>query len=89
MLVSVPSPGPYVALPIARQLDGRLVAWDLSVAMRTALDDPTPRYSELALRALHPFRRAEADRLVAEELLPRLLDLSRNRTICDAHKLRQ
>jgi hypothetical protein len=32
-----------------------------------------PGYSEHALRALAPFRRAEVDRLIAEQLLPRLL----------------
>jgi hypothetical protein len=73
MLVSAPSPGPYVALPIARELDGRLVDEDLAAALRTALDDPAPRYHERALRALAPLRRTEVDRLVAEELLPRLL----------------
>ena len=72
-LVTVPSPGPYVALPIARRLDGRLVGEDLTTQLRVALDDPRPGYSGEALRALGPFRRVEADRLVAEELLPRLL----------------
>jgi Glycosyl transferases group 1 len=73
MLVSIPSPGPYVALPIARELDRRLVGEDLARALRSALDDPLPEYAESALRALAPFRRAEVDRQVAEELLPRLL----------------
>jgi glycosyltransferase involved in cell wall biosynthesis len=73
MLVTTPSPGPYVALPIARELDGRLVADDLAVALRTALEHPTAGYAERALRALAPFRRGEVDRIVAEELLPRLL----------------
>jgi glycosyl transferase family 1 len=73
MLVSTPSPGPYVALPTARELDRRLIDEDLPVALRTALDDPVPRYHEHALRALAPLRRAEVDRLVADELLPRLL----------------
>jgi glycosyltransferase involved in cell wall biosynthesis len=72
MLVTTPSPGPYVALPLARELDGRLVDEDLAVALRTALDDPTPNYAERALQALAPFRCAELDRIVAEELLPRL-----------------
>jgi glycosyltransferase involved in cell wall biosynthesis len=73
MLVTTPSPGPYVALPIARELDKRLVDNDLTVALRTALDDPEPHYAERSLHALTPFRRAEVDRLVAAELLPRLL----------------
>ena len=73
MLVTTPSPGPYAALPLARELDERLVDADIGVALRTALDDPLPHYAERALRALAPFRRDAVDRLVAEELLPRLL----------------
>jgi glycosyltransferase involved in cell wall biosynthesis len=77
MLVTTSSPGPYAALPLARALDGRLVTADLSAdlgaALRTALDDPLPGYSQHALKALRPFRRAAADRLVAEQLLPSLL----------------
>jgi glycosyltransferase involved in cell wall biosynthesis len=73
MLVTVPSPGPYAALALARRLDERLVDDDLGVALRTALDDPAPHYSQRAAGALEPFRRESCDRLVAEELLPRLL----------------
>lgn len=73
MLVTTPSPGPYVALPIALSLDARLVGEDLAGALRTALDDPAPGYAARAARSLAPFRRAALDRVVAEELLPRLL----------------
>jgi hypothetical protein len=73
VLVTVPSPGPYAALPLARSLDPRLVGEDLARALRTALGDPVPEYAARARRALAPFRRAEVDRLVAEQLLPRLL----------------
>jgi hypothetical protein len=73
LLVTTPSPGPYVALPIARELDPRLVGDDLAGALRTALDEPAPDYAERAERALAPFRRAQLDRVVAERLLPRLL----------------
>jgi glycosyltransferase involved in cell wall biosynthesis len=73
MLVSTPSPGPYVALPLARALDARLVDDELALALRTALDDPLPGYAERMLAALAPFRRAATDRLVADRLLPRLL----------------
>lgn len=72
-LVSSPAPGPYAALPIARALDPRLVGEDLGVALRAALDAPTGAYHPRALRALEPFRREAVDRVVAEELLPRLL----------------
>ena len=73
MLVTVPSPGPYAALPLARQLDGRLVGEDIGVALRTALDDPAPAYAERARAMLEPYRREAVDRIVAEELLTRLI----------------
>ena len=73
MLVTVPSPGPYVALPLARELDQRLVGGDLGKAMRTALDDPSPHYQDRATAALEPYSPAAVDRLVSERLLPRLL----------------
>jgi glycosyltransferase involved in cell wall biosynthesis len=73
MLVTTPAPGPYAALPIARELDPRLVADDLAVALRAALDDPSPDYAARAAEALAPYRRAAVDRTVADDLLPRLL----------------
>jgi hypothetical protein len=73
LLVSTPAPGPYAALPIARELDLRLVSEDLQAALRTALDDPAPGYSARALELLAPFSSATIDRLVTEQLLPRLL----------------
>jgi hypothetical protein len=73
ILVTTPSPGPYAALAIARELDPRLVGEDLAMALRSALDEPSPGYAGRALGALAPLRRAEVDRVVAERLLPRLL----------------
>ncbi len=73
LLVTTPAPGPYAALPIARALDARLVADDLAIALRCALDDPLAGYAERAQTALIPFRRETVDRLVARELVPRLL----------------
>lgn len=73
LLVTTPAPGPYAALPLARQLDARLVGEDLDLALRAALDDPAPDYSGRARAALEPFRREAVDRVVADELLPRLL----------------
>jgi hypothetical protein len=72
-LVSTPSPGPYAALPIARALDPRLVSDDLAGGLRAALDAPLVDYAVRARGALAPFSREAADRLVADELLPRLL----------------
>lgn len=71
LLVTTPSPGPYAALPLARALDARLVGPEL--AIRTALDDPLPDYGERAAAAVAPFSPAAVDRVVAEQLLPRLL----------------
>jgi glycosyltransferase involved in cell wall biosynthesis len=73
VLVSTPAPGPYAALPIARALDPRTVGEDLQSALRAALSDPPEDYARRALHALDPFRRDSVDRLVAGELLPRLL----------------
>jgi Glycosyl transferases group 1 len=73
VLVTSPAPGPYAALPIARTLDPRLVTEDLAAALRTALDDPPPGYADLALQAIAPYRRAAADAVVSDELVPALL----------------
>jgi hypothetical protein len=73
VLATTPAPGPYAALPIARALDPRTVGEDLQRALAVALSDLPGDYARRALQALEPFSRASADRLVAEELLPRLL----------------
>ena len=73
-LVTTPSPGPYAALPVARDLDPRLVTDDLATALRAALDDPAPGYAERAAEALRPYSHEEVDRVVADLLLPRLLN---------------
>ena len=70
-LVTTPSPGPYAALPLARQLDSRLVG-GIAEGIRTALDHPSPDYAARAAELLAPWRPAEVDRVVREELLPRL-----------------
>jgi Glycosyl transferases group 1 len=72
-LVTTAAPGPYAALPLARELDARLVGDDLARGIRTALEDPLPDYARRAQELLAPFAPAAVDRLVAEELLPRLL----------------
>ena len=72
-LVTSEAPGPYAALPLARELDPRLVGDDLAGALRTALDDPSPGYAERALEAIAPYRRAAVDDTIRDELLPALL----------------
>ena len=74
LLVSTPAPGPYAALPIARRLDPQLVDQDLGAALERALvHEDRDRYAERALAELAPLRADAVDRLVARELLPRLL----------------
>lgn len=72
-LVTTPSPGPYPAREIARQLDPRLVAEDLAGAIRLSLDDPLAGYAERAAELLLPFSHRAVDQTVAERVLPRLL----------------
>jgi hypothetical protein len=74
VLATTPAPGPYPARDIVRSIDGRLVTDHLASAIRTALDDAPDDFAERALAALAPFRRDAVDRVVASELLPRLLD---------------
>ncbi len=76
VLVTTATPGPYAALPLARALDPRLVvAGDAGLprALRTALDDPVAGYARHAAAAIAPFSREAIDRIVRNELLPRLL----------------
>jgi glycosyltransferase involved in cell wall biosynthesis len=73
LLVTTPSPGPYPALELARELDSRLVGEDLAAAIRLALDEPPSDYAARATRLLEPFSRETLDRTVAETVLPRLL----------------
>jgi hypothetical protein len=49
------------------------VSEDLESALSAALDAPLPDYAARASSALAPFGRGAVDRLVAEQLLPRLL----------------
>ena len=78
LLVTNAAPGPYAALPVARELDPRLVTDDMAAAIRAALDDPVADYAERALRALAPYRRAAVDATVRDDLLPRLLAADRS-----------
>jgi hypothetical protein len=73
VLATTPAVGPYPALQIARAIDPRLVSEDLAAAIRVALDDAPADSVARAREALAPFRREAVDRVVADELLPRLL----------------
>ena len=72
-LVTTPAAGPYPALALARQLEPRLVSDDLAGAIRAGLDAPPSDYAVRARALTAPFGTAELDRVVREELLPRLL----------------
>ncbi|HEU4977148.1 MAG TPA: glycosyltransferase [Baekduia sp.] len=76
-VVTTPAPGPYAALPLLRGGLGWVAGEaGLAAAVRAALDaaaTPDPGYAQRALDAIAPFRREAVDRVVATELLPRLL----------------
>jgi glycosyltransferase involved in cell wall biosynthesis len=73
-LVTTPAPGPYAALAIARELDARLVGDNLAAGLRAALEQPLSDYADRARTAVAPFSRDAVDRIVAYDLLPRLLE---------------
>jgi glycosyltransferase involved in cell wall biosynthesis len=73
MLVAADGGADYAALPLARAGDPRLVGPDLAGAIRTALDDPRPGYAAAVEPLLERFSAARVDRVVAAEVLPRLL----------------
>lgn len=80
-LVTVPSPGPYAALSLARRLNSILVAADVSAgalggSIRAGLafgDAELARYRERALPLLEPHRPAAVLATMRDEVLPRLL----------------
>jgi glycosyltransferase involved in cell wall biosynthesis len=82
LLVTAPSPGSYEALPLARELDERLVARDMSVerladSLRAALmlsDEERRSYRERARALVAPHSRAEMKRRLEHDVLPVLLD---------------
>jgi glycosyltransferase involved in cell wall biosynthesis len=76
-LVTVPSPGAYEALPIARRLAPELVASDVSApalatALRAGLAFADAGYPSRAAAALEPYRRDQVLAVVRDEMLPAL-----------------
>lgn len=74
-LVTLPSPGPYEALPLARQLAPELVTNDLSQGLAAALamdDSARTDYGYRALELLVPYREESIRNVVAERVLPAL-----------------
>ena len=72
-LVTTPAAGPYPARSLARELDPRLVTDDLAAAIRCALDTPRADYATRAQQLVVPFGSRELERVVADELMPRLM----------------
>ncbi len=78
--MTVPSPGAYEALPIARRLAPELVAPEVSApaladALRAgfALDGHRcAAYAQRAASAMEPYRRDSVMRTVSQQLLPAL-----------------
>jgi glycosyltransferase involved in cell wall biosynthesis len=77
-LITVPSPGAYEALPIARDLAPELVAADVSAeALATALRagltlEDRERYAVRAAAAMAPYRREAVLAVVRDEVAPAL-----------------
>jgi glycosyltransferase involved in cell wall biosynthesis len=76
-LVTVPSDGPYEALPMARRLDPRLVAVAvdadaLAAAISAGLATDTDEYAARAAALLEPYRRDSVQRVFRERVLPAL-----------------
>ena len=75
VLATVPSPGPYEALPLARELDAGLVSADLAPALRHALDMDEPARAAYASRAaelLAPYRPDAVVAVFREQVVPAL-----------------
>ncbi len=74
LLATVPTPGPFAALPLARELDPRLVSDDLAAAVTAAfaLEDLAV-YRARAAELVAPFRPEALVSRIRDEVLPRLL----------------
>jgi glycosyltransferase involved in cell wall biosynthesis len=74
MLVTVPSAGPYEALPIARRLEPRFIADadTLDRAIAAALAADGAGYAERAARELEPYRRDSVQSVFEQQVLPAL-----------------
>lgn len=74
-LVTVPTPGSFEALPLARELAPALVSDDLAAALRAGLalsDAERSAYAGRAAELLEPYREERAVELIRDRLLPAL-----------------
>ena len=77
VLVTVPSAGPYEALPIARRLEPDFVAEELApgalaTALGAALRADRSDYAARGQRELEPYRRGSVQRVFEQQVLPTL-----------------
>jgi hypothetical protein len=72
-LVTVPTPGSFEALPLARELAPELVSDDLRAAVRAARGVDRESYAARAAELLAPYRPEAVLAVVKERVLPRLL----------------
>jgi len=75
VLATVPTPGSFEALPLARQLAPELVSDDLAAALRTALgigERERQEYAERARELLAPYREERLVAAVRDTVLPAL-----------------
>jgi glycosyltransferase involved in cell wall biosynthesis len=72
-LVTVPTPGSFEALPLARELAPELVSADLRAAVRAAQGVDREAYAARAAELLAPYRSDAVRATLEEHVLPRLL----------------
>ena len=72
-LVTVPTPGSFEALPLARELAPDLVSDDLRAAIRAGLAVDRAAYAERATELLRPYRPEAVLATLRERVLPELL----------------
>ena len=72
-LATVPTPGSFEALPLARELAPELVNSDLTLAIEAGLNVDRESYAERARELLRPYREDAVLRTLQEHVLPRLL----------------
>ena len=71
-LATVPTPGSFEALPLARELAPELVSDDLAAAIRAGFGIDRERYAERALELLRPYREEAVLETLRTEVLPPL-----------------
>jgi glycosyltransferase involved in cell wall biosynthesis len=72
-LVTVPTPGSFEALPLARELAPDLVSDDLRAAIHAGLSVDRPSYAARAAELLRPYRPESVLAALRERVLPELL----------------